>query len=371
MRLKRWFFTPAVKVPCAEKVRLGWGQPQFTQLLWQFVKMTMSTLHRVRWCNGGWVFDTASEAAYLALLAQRVAACLIQLATAAQGKQSRKHHPLIPEYHRVTKAPRDAPLMAEGVEPSASTVKLGHYHTPKQFLSMVLGTMHPMDTTEHLEAVAQLALDCNLRYPPQLVELERKKNLLHAKLLAVQSKQQEEELHASLPDSLRKVLEGKRLIVWQKLLEKFGYDDMAVVKFMLEGVPVVGKHDAPACYPEKVKPASRKAAFGRGKAVTVGDHVDHLEQIAEEEVSLCFVEGPFESEEQVTAYFGHNRCRFVLVQGAEMKLRPIDDCLEAQINQGFTSSSYLKLQDIDYIAGLALRVACSCRWNHGRASVLT
>ena len=305
------------------------------------------------------MFDTASEAAYLALLAQRVAACLIQLATAAQGKQSRKHHPLIPEYHRVTKAPRDAPLMAEGVEPSASTVKLGHYHTPKQFLSMVLGTMHPMDTTEHLEAVAQLALDCNLRYPPQLVELERKKNLLHAKLLAVQSKQQEEELHASLPDSLRKVLEGKRLIVWQKLLEK------------LEGVPVVGKHDAPACYPEKVKPASRKAAFGRGKAVTVGDHVDHLEQIAEEEVSLCFVEGPFESEEQVTAYFGHNRCRFVLVQGAEIKLRPIDDCLEAQINQGFTSSSYLKLQDIDYIAGLALRVACSCRWNHGRASVLT
>ena len=72
------------------------------------------------------------------------------------------------------------------------------------------------------------------------MELERKKNLLHAKLLAVQSKQQEEELHASLPDSLRKVLGGKRLIVWQKLLEKFGYDDMAVVKFMLEGVPIVG-----------------------------------------------------------------------------------------------------------------------------------
>jgi len=32
-----------------------------------------------------------------------------------------------------------------------------------------------------------------------------------------------------------------------------------------------------------------------------------------------------------------------------MKLRPIDDCLEAQINHAFTVSSYLKLQDIDYI----------------------
>ena len=49
--------------------------------------------------------------------------------------------------------------------------------------------------------------------------------------------------------------------------------------------------------------------------------------------------------------------RFVLVQGAELKLRPIDDCLEAQINFGYTVSSYLKLQDVDYIAGLALKIS--------------
>ena len=143
---------------------------------------------------------------------------------------------------------------------------------------------------------------------------------------------------------------------------KYEYDDMAVVKFMLEGVPIVGKHGTPACYPEKVKASSvwiRKAALGRGKGTTEGDHVDHLEQTAGEEISLSFVEGPFESEEQVTAYFGHDRWsvrRFVLVQGAEMKLHPIGDCREVLINQGFTSSSYLKLQDIDYIAGMALCV---------------
>ena len=49
--------------------------------------------------------------------------------------------------------------------------------------------------------------------------------------------------------------------------------------------------------------------------------------------------------------------RFVLVQGAEQKLRPIDDCLEAQLNKGFTSTSYLQLQDVDYIAGLALKIS--------------
>ena len=49
----------------------------------------------------------------------------------------------------------------------------------------------------------------------------------------------------------------------------------------------------------------------------------------------------------------------MLVQGAEGKLRPIDDCLEAQLNFAYTSTSYLKLQDVDYVSGLALRIASS------------
>lgn len=60
--------------------------------------------------------------------------------------------------------------------------------------------------------------------------------------------------------------------------------------------------------------------------------------------------------------------RFVLVQGAELKLRPIDDCLAAQLNRGFTSTSYLKLQDIDYVVGLSMKIAeavASGKQRHG------
>ena len=63
---------------------------------------------------------------------------------------------------------------------------MGFYRTPKQFLSRAMGLGHPMDTTDHLEQVTREALDFNLKYPPQVVELERKKNLLHAKLLMTQ-----------------------------------------------------------------------------------------------------------------------------------------------------------------------------------------
>ena len=76
---------------------------------------------------------------------------------------------------------------------------------------------------------------------------------------------------------------------------------------------------------------------------------------------MGFMEGPFVSEREVTEHLGHSNWmvirRFVLVQGAELKLRPIDDCLEDQLNRGFTSTSYLKLQDIDYVVGLSLRIA--------------
>ena len=66
----------------------------------------------VRWNNCSLTFDTSLEAAYPVLPAQRVAACLVEVATqrgytlgmqqrlhdlstAAQGKESRKHHPLM------------------------------------------------------------------------------------------------------------------------------------------------------------------------------------------------------------------------------------------------------------------------------------
>ena len=365
----------------------------------------------VRWQAGSWIFDTSTEAHYPALLAQRATECLLRFchaqglsvtkqlrlhdqSVAVQGKQSKKHRPIVPEYHRIVSAKAGVPQPAgskvlpphfagevgheeeigAGMEKvsSADTVKFGIYHTPKQFLSMAKKASHPMDSVDHLEEVTKYALDFNFRYPEHVVKLERRKNLLQAKLLSVKLAEEESKLHASLPPPLQKVLEGKKLLVWQALLEKFGYDDMGVVPFMMEGVKLVGRHDAPACYPQMLKPATlaedltsssvwrRKAIVGR---VGTSDpaHVAHLEETALEELQLGFLEGPFESEAMVTAYLGRSDwCvvrRFVLVQGAEMKLRPIDDCLEAQINHAFTVSSYLKLQDIDYIAGLALRIA--------------
>ncbi len=142
---------------------------------------------------------------------------------------------------------------------------------------------------------------------------------------------------------------------------------------MMSGVPLVGQHDTPPCYPEKIKLATlteedlrksakwRRAAILGKKTIQEVEHGKHLIGATSEELQLGFLEAPFRSEQEVTAFFGHDRWaiirRFVLVQGAEKKLRPIDDCLEAQLNFRYTSTSYLKLQDVDYIAGLSLQLA--------------
>ena len=364
----------------------------------------------ISWSMGMWKFDTSSEASYPSLLAQRATACLVKtattrgfalnpkprlhdLATASLGKQSKKHKPIVPEYHRVSFQSKDSPICdgakiiaphrggidreekEEAMDNLADKVKIGYLHTPQQFVSMAMNSRHPMDSVEHLEEVTVAALHFNLHYPMELVKVERKKNLLYAKMWAKKQAMAEVELHSKLPPSLQKVLEGKSLLLWRDLLTKFNYDDMGVVDFMMKGVPLVGSHDTPQCYPELLRPATmteedlqksaiwrRKAMLSRVHAVDPS-HVEHLLETTQEELSLGFLEGPFHTEAQVTEFLGRNDWslirRFVLVQGAENKLRPIDDCLEAQLNYAYTSTSYLKLQDVDYVSGLALRIASS------------
>ena len=134
---------------------------------------------------------------------------------------------------------------------------------------------------------------------------------------------------------------------------------------MFKGVTLVGCHDTPRCYPELLKPATlteddlcasaswrRRAIFSKVHQADP-EHIDHLLEAIQEELDLGFLEGLFYKEQEVSSFLGRDDWsvirRFVLVQGAEMKLRPVGDCLEAQLNFAYTSTSYLKLQDIDYM----------------------
>ena len=122
------------------------------------------------WNTGTWVFDTATEAHYPHLLAQRAVECIVQFlvskgfsvdkplrlhdrSTTVQGQQSKKHKPLVPEYHHVVSVNTGDPIPAgskqspphfQGVRseeeddkregtPLTPFSKFEIYHTPNSF----------------------------------------------------------------------------------------------------------------------------------------------------------------------------------------------------------------------------------------------
>jgi hypothetical protein len=140
------------------------------------------------------------------------------------------------------------------MERSNDDILVGTWRTPEQFVSKAQSVTHPMDECA-LEEITKDVIRFVSKSDPRLVSVERRKNLLKARIMAKQLEEQEMDLHRNLPELVEKVVGGKRIFLWKRLLEQNGYD-MEVVKFMTEGVPLVGSHDHPSCYPLKLKAAS-------------------------------------------------------------------------------------------------------------------
>ena len=148
---------------------------------------------------------------------------------------------------------------------SAKDILVGTWHTPEEFVKKAQNVVHPMDECA-LNQITKDAIKFVSKSDPKLVSIERRKNLLKAKILAKQLEGDETSLHKNLPKSVEKVVSDKKILLWKTLLEQNGYDDMEVVKFMTQGVPLVGAHDHPPCYPFKPKLASMTEAELRSSA---------------------------------------------------------------------------------------------------------
>ena len=74
-----------------------------------------------------------------------------------------------------------------------------------------------------------------------------------------------------------------------------------------------------------------------------------------EEVKMGFLEGPYNEEEMSvlleTDQWSLNP-RFVLFQGSSRKVRIIDDAKKSCVNEAFSSTVKLQLQDVDYVASM-------------------
>ena len=107
----------------------------------------------------------------------------------------------------------------------------------------------------------------------------------------------------------------KRILLWEALLRQDDYDDLGVVDFLKQGVPLVGTSDCPAYFEKRVRPAVLTEAKLRAAAPDLcqgmksrslnqePEHMAHLLEATKEELDAGFIKGPL-TEEQVTAEFG-------------------------------------------------------------------
>ena len=317
----------------------GGSRPKHTRLLctaqvYDSMQLYCDNKHEhapwsVQRVNGRWHFATSTEAAYPALMAARMARCLLDFlrpslgslsarpavssaAAATVGRQSRKHPPLIPEFARVSTMPsqqvqkgmkilREVSFQGEKsgdvqefsgkVEPSPAVVrpsspgssrdppqkdfvKVGLYHSPSEHVAKAMELEHPFDTNHAVSPITVEAIDFLMSSSPEQVTLHRKLALLKLQLLIKRTEKEEKSLHDNMHPSVAKVMRGKKLVALRTLLEQEGYDDMESLSFLSEGVKVMGSEPHPPCFDKKVKPASltemdlRETAEARRRAIT-------------------------------------------------------------------------------------------------------
>ena len=205
---------------------------------------------------------------------------------------------------------------------------------PEQLVDEVEKAGHPMDMGTFLPPRLKTLLesykykDCDKR------NSERLSAMKFWRRRALGLKQSEREFHESLLPSVAQVLNGKRIFIWQQMLESIGYEDMGVVKEFSTGTPLTGESEVTGLWPRKFKPAS----------LTTAD----LEKVASaQRPLLTFQSFEFmdsdtlaavwqQTQDEVAATFLLSK-RFGIKQSS--KIRCVDDFTQSSINACAQSAS--------------------------------
>ena len=292
--------------------------------------------YNISWDNNKWNFDTSKEAEYPHLLCQRYVSFVCQhlklptppavskrhstcLATAQQPRIAQ----LIPEFVHIntvakSKLPADTSTFkileslnttGDHKREGESMVRVGKYHTMKQFFDKAKSLPHPFSTHNAVsDEVKSVIFDIfsegiTATASWRIKQIDRISKMKH------EMRFEEARFKAGLPAHVQEVLGGKPILLWKKLLQETNFPDLGVVDFM-HGVPLTGRHSKSPLFGEKVVLAKTTTELlvasskWRNKALLARvAHSDDpkLQQVLWEETmkecSKGFINGPFQTLE--------------------------------------------------------------------------
>ena len=88
--------------------------------------------------------------------------------------------------------------------------------------------------------ITRQAIEANVKADRRSLSLRRKIALLKAESLASSLEADEKALHSSLPGWMKIVVEGKRILLFNRLLEQYNFDDVGAADLLHKGVQVAG-----------------------------------------------------------------------------------------------------------------------------------
>ena len=234
---------------------------------------------------------------------------------------------------------------------------------PEEFVDEALKTGHPRTLSALLPEILSKAVAKNAVTPIAEMAAERASWFGHWTSRAAELKEKEAALHASMPAHRQRVLAGKKLLLWQELLEAYGYPDKGVVSLMSQGsdlegqVPVSGLFE-PLFKPALISPSKLRENAQAARAevlasvATPSEHDDLIAEKTELEFSKGWVSAALEPTSLPQQSIVNKR--FAIIQNG--KPRVIDDCTASTLNCSVQKTESPKPQSTDMLASLCLSV---------------
>ena len=316
------------------------------------------------------------------------------------GQQSIKHPPLIPEFKdfvflekssdephlKLLAAPYnqgqqqlEQPHSLEEATTETTTrpsgrqmYKYGVWRSPAEFLEKAQHVKHPVDAENFLHEATKSAIDKVVSTDVTSLAKQRLAAVFNLRRLHKEVASEEVAIRQAMHQDVNSCTRAKSVALFSKILNQLEYWDMGVVDLLKNGVPLVGLQDTPVGYKKNLVPATvtedelMSSALYRRKLL-MGDHREWtaeeqqaLLDTTSDEVSRGFLEGPY-SEDEMTVLLETDQWslnpRFVLFQGSSRKVRIIDDAKKSCVNDAYSSTVKLQLQDVDYVASMVVELA--------------
>ena len=250
--------------------------------------------------------------------------------------------------------------VAQSTSGKVVSLMCGVYRNPMQFARQTITLQHPFDMCRALPDPALGVLARTLIDGPVSVAKSRLKSILTWKQWKQELEGQEAALHEAMHPDVARVMEGKNLLLLQKIADSLEWPDDNLHQDLVQGFRLIGDEQPSGIFPVEPKPAlaSVDEFWERSLLVkhalwqkVVDSPTDRLSQglyeVTETEREKGWLSSP-KTWQELEGTFGPRWVpvrRFAVEQRG--KLRPIDDLAENGVNGAFAACDKLTLRALD------------------------